>query len=119
MSSRAAESMAKGSSVDSLSFELTATTPEGQRFVSLAETHARMFAARADAHDRAGTFPFENFDELRASGFMAAGVPKEYGGLGVESLHDLMVGMSRLGRGDASTAIAANMHIAGGVVIVR
>jgi alkylation response protein AidB-like acyl-CoA dehydrogenase len=102
-----------------MNFELAAITEPGARFVELAEEHAAVFATRAAEHDRDGTFPFENFEDLRRSGFMAGAVPPEYGGLGVESLHDLMVGMSRLGRGDASTAIAANMHIAGGAVVVR
>lgn len=82
--------------------------------MELAAQHAVVFATRAKQHDRDGTFPFENFQELQSTGVMASVVPREYGGLGVESLHDLMVGMNRLGRGDASTAIAANMHIAGG-----
>lgn len=101
------------------SFELRASTTTGEQYVRLAEEHAAVFATRSEQHDRDATFVFENFKELKASGFMAAGIPRDYGGLGVESLHDLMVGMSRLSRGDASTAIAANMHIAGGTVIVR
>jgi hypothetical protein len=44
-------------------------------------------------------------------------VPQELGGLGLESPHDLMVGVSRLGRGRASTAIAFNMHISGALAI--
>ena len=100
-------------------FELTATTPSGERFVQLAEAHAEVFATRAEKHDRESSFPFENFEDLQKSKFLAAAVPEEYGGLGVESLHDLMVGLSRLGRGDASTAIASNMHITGAAVVVR
>jgi alkylation response protein AidB-like acyl-CoA dehydrogenase len=41
----------------------------------------------------------------------AATVPAELGGLGVASLRDHAAGMSRLGRGDGSTAIAMNMHL--------
>lgn len=100
-------------------YELEARTAAGERFVRLAEEHAEAFAARAEKHDREGTFPFENFDDLRTSGFMAATAPEWSGGLGLESLHDLMVGMSRLARGDGSTAIAANMHVAGVAVVSR
>jgi alkylation response protein AidB-like acyl-CoA dehydrogenase len=102
-----------------ISFELTAMTPPGERFVQLAEEHAEVFATRAEKHDRENTFPFENFEDLQKSKLLAAAVPEEYGGLGVESLHDLMVGLSRLGRGDGSTAIASNMHITGAAVVVR
>jgi alkylation response protein AidB-like acyl-CoA dehydrogenase len=42
---------------------------------------------------------------------MSAGVPEELDGLGVEAVQDLVAGVSRLARGDGSTAIAANMHI--------
>jgi alkylation response protein AidB-like acyl-CoA dehydrogenase len=92
--------------------ELQAATEPGRKFVELAEVHAADFAMRADQHDRDGTFPSENVEAMRDSGFLAGPVPLPLGGMGVESLHDVMVGMSRLARGCASTAIAANMHIA-------
>ena len=92
--------------------ELQATTEAGKRFVALAEEHAADFATRADQHDREGSFPFENIEALRESGYLAGPVPTDLDGMGAESPHDVMVGMSRLARGCASTAIAANMHIA-------
>lgn len=91
---------------------LQPVTEAGRRFVALCEDHAADFAARADQHDREGSFPFENWDEMKASGVLGACVPTEFGGLGVESLHDVMVGTSRLARGDASTTIGAHMHYA-------
>lgn len=99
--------------------ELAPVTDAGRRFVELAEKHAADFSERADRHDREATFPFDNFEDMTKSGFLAGVVPEAYGGLGVESLHDLMVGMSRLARGDASTAIAANMHIGGTNNVLR
>jgi alkylation response protein AidB-like acyl-CoA dehydrogenase len=94
-----------------MDFALQPLTPPGRRFVALAEQHATDFVSRAAEHDRDGSFPFENIAAMQESGVMAACVPEELGGLGVRSVHDYMVGMSRLGRGDGSTAIAANMHM--------
>jgi alkylation response protein AidB-like acyl-CoA dehydrogenase len=94
-----------------MDFALQPLTEPGKRFIALAEQHAADFASRAAAHDRESSFPVENIAALQQSGVMAACVPEELGGLGVRSLHDYMLGMSRLGRGDGSTAIAANMHI--------
>ena len=37
-------------------------------------------------------------------------MPEAFGGLGNASIHDQMVALNRLGRGDGSTAIATNMH---------
>jgi len=94
-----------------MDFQLMPVTSPGVRLIRLAEQHARDFATRAEQHDRDGTFPFENVEALRKSGVMAACVPEELGGLGVDSIHDYVLAINRLGRGDGSTAIAANMHI--------
>ncbi len=99
--------------------ELKPITEAGKRFVALAEEHAADFATRADQHDREGSFPFENIESLQKSGFMAATVPEEFGGIGLASTYDHMVGMSRLARGCASTAIASNMHIGAARVMAR
>src|ERR1700675_464580 len=41
------------------------------------------FAPRADAYDREGAFPAEDFDDLRHAGMLAAVVPPDHGGLGL------------------------------------
>lgn len=87
-------------------------TEVGKRFVAQCEEHAEDFASRADEHDRESSFPTENVDAMKASGAIAACVPAELGGGGLTSVHDLAVGMNRLGRADGSTAIAMNMHLA-------
>lgn len=91
--------------------ELKPTTPQGERFVALAEDHAADFATRAEQHDRESSFPFENYDAMKKSLFLAGPVPEDLGGFGVTSVHDLGVGLARIARADASTAIATNMHI--------
>ena len=93
-------------------FELAATTEPGARLVRLAETLAADFATRAAVHDRDASYPHASVDALRDSGYLAAAVPAEHGGMGVASVHDLIVAASRLARGDASVAIGANMHMA-------
>ena len=93
-----------------MDFELHARTESGRRLVALAEELAADFAARAAEHDRAGTYPHEDVAALRDSGYLAAPIPQELGGLGVESVHDLLVASSRLSRGQPSVAIGANMH---------
>ncbi len=92
--------------------ELQATTEAGRKFVALAEEHAADFATRADQHDREASFPHENIEALQASGFLAGPIPEEFGGLGVASVLEVAIGMSRIARGCASTAISANMHMA-------
>jgi alkylation response protein AidB-like acyl-CoA dehydrogenase len=94
-----------------LNFELQPLTEPGRRFVEACEQCAETFAGRAAAADRAGKFPVENIDTLRSGGLIGAAVPEEFGGMGVDSLHDLALGVSRLGRADSAMAIAYNMHL--------
>jgi alkylation response protein AidB-like acyl-CoA dehydrogenase len=42
------------------------------------------FAPRADSHDRAASFPFDDYADLRAEGLLGLCVPERYGGLGAE-----------------------------------
>jgi len=94
-----------------VSIELSALTEAGARMIALAEQHATEFASRAEKYDAENTFVRENFDDMRASGFLAGTAPASAGGLGVESLHDMTVAVSRIARGCSATAIAVNMHL--------
>jgi alkylation response protein AidB-like acyl-CoA dehydrogenase len=100
-------------------FELTAKTEAGERLVQIAEALADDFANRAAIHDREASFPHAGIDALKAAGYFTAPIPAERGGLGVTSVHDLVVASSRLARGDASIAIGVNMHLVVLVNIVR
>ncbi len=93
-------------------FELTARSEPGGRLVSLAETLAEEIAPRAAAHDRDASFPFDSFSILKESGYFIAPIPEGLGGLGVTSLHDVVVASSRLARGDAALTLGVNMHFA-------
>ena len=102
-----------------MDFALQPNTTSGSRLVELAEKHATDFTTRAAQHDREGSFPFENIEAMKRSGLMSACVPLELAGLGVESLHDAMLGINRLGRGDGSTAIGTAMHLLSSWMITR
>ena len=71
--------------------ELRARTPAGADLVARAERLAGDVASRAAAHDRDGTYPHESIRSLRDAGYLVAPVPAELGGLGVSSVHDLIV----------------------------
>ena len=49
-------------------------------YIARAELLAPRFAARAAEHDRDGSFPFENFEELSEAGLLALTVPAALGG---------------------------------------
>jgi alkylation response protein AidB-like acyl-CoA dehydrogenase len=70
---------------------------------------AAEFATRSAAHDRDGSHPTENYDRLRAEGFLALTIPKELGGAGFGFLSHTLA-FEALGQGCPSTALAFNMH---------
>jgi alkylation response protein AidB-like acyl-CoA dehydrogenase len=70
----------------------------------------RRIADRAAGHDRDGSFPSDDLDELRAAGYLAALVPEALGGWGL-SLEALTAEQSRLAAAAPATALAVNMHL--------
>ncbi|MDQ6420590.1 acyl-CoA dehydrogenase family protein [Paenibacillus sp. LHD-117] len=80
------------------------------RRVKTVEPLAARFAERAEKHDREGSFPFENFADLREAGYLKLTVPPEYGGDGI-SLYELVLLQERLAYGDGATALAVGWHI--------
>ncbi len=78
--------------------------------LQIADELAAKFRERAAQHDREGSFPVENFDDLRAAGFASLSVPVEYGGWGA-GLLDSLLAMERIAMGDGSTALAMTMHV--------
>jgi len=91
---------------------LEPVTAQGAHFAALADELAARFWDRAADHDRDGSFPAENVADLVATRVIAVAVPERFGGLGVTSTLDLGVGLTRLARGCASTALGLNMHVA-------
>jgi alkylation response protein AidB-like acyl-CoA dehydrogenase len=72
-------------------------------------TLAPGFAARAAELDAGDEFVAANYAELKASGLLAAGVPQELGGQGLE-LAELCEMLRTLARACPSTALAFSMH---------
>ncbi len=99
--------------------ELRARTEPGGRLVALAEALADEIGPHAAAHDRDASFPFESFAAVKRSGYFIAPIPEELGGLGVASVHDVLVASSRLARGDAALTLGVNMHLAYLLNVVR
>ncbi len=82
------------------------------RLLERARAHAADFATRADKHDRENSFPHENYDAMKESGYAQMTMPEEFGGEGVDLL-ELCACQEQLGQGCAGTAIGINMHIFG------
>jgi alkylation response protein AidB-like acyl-CoA dehydrogenase len=67
-------------------------------------------AERAPTYDRDNTFFREDFEELRAAGYLTMAVPTELGGLGY-TLADVCREERRLARRAPATALGTNMHV--------
>ncbi|WP_433827555.1 acyl-CoA dehydrogenase family protein [Actinoplanes sp. CA-015351] len=70
---------------------------------------APRFAARAAATDRDGTFPVDDFADLRDSGFFGLMVPSRLGGAGAGFAEYAEIAYE-LARGNGATALVFNMH---------
>jgi alkylation response protein AidB-like acyl-CoA dehydrogenase len=77
--------------------------------VAAAQRLAPRFAARAADHDRDGSFPVEDFADLRAAGLFGLMVPTRLGGAGA-GFADYAAVAYELARGNGPTALVFNMH---------
>ena len=68
------------------------------------------FDERAPVYDRENRFFHEDFEELRASGYLKIAIPQEFGGLGL-GIDEVVKLQRRLAYVAPATAIAVNMHI--------
>jgi len=67
------------------------------------------FAARAAVHDQAGSFPADDFADLRDAGLFGLLVPERLGGMGASYAEYARVAFE-LARGNGATALVFNMH---------
>ena len=70
---------------------------------------APRLAARAAGHDRDGSFPVDDFADLRQAGLFGLMVPRELGGQGATFAEYAAVA-TELARGNGATALVFNMH---------
>src|SRR3954469_23270233 len=86
-------------------------TAQQRSLLSLAHELGRTkFAPRAAQWDREASFPFANYNDLRASGLLSICVPKSSGGLGADYATYMMVA-AEIGRFCGATALTWNMHV--------
>ena len=95
-----------------MSYELRPRTKEGESFIKATESVINILRDRADNADKKSIVDVSNLADMLSSGIIGAFVPKNFGGFGLTSVHDWMVGISRLGQGDGSVALMVNMHLA-------
>ncbi len=82
------------------------------KLLALAGELADDFATRAAQHDREASFPVENVERMKETGYTALVIPERNGGLGAD-LIDYALCQERLARGCAATALSINMHLFG------
>jgi alkylation response protein AidB-like acyl-CoA dehydrogenase len=70
----------------------------------------RVLAPRASEHDRAATFPIENFRDMHGEGLLRICVPAADGGLGAD-FQTYCLAAAELGRYCGATALSWNMHV--------
>jgi alkylation response protein AidB-like acyl-CoA dehydrogenase len=88
-----------------------AFTSKQRRLLTLAHELGRdKFAARAAQWDQTASFPFANYDDLRAAGLLKLCVPESHGGLGADYATYMMLA-AEIGRFCGATALTWNMHI--------
>ncbi|HJU28499.1 MAG TPA: acyl-CoA dehydrogenase family protein, partial [Candidatus Binataceae bacterium] len=61
-------------------------TEREQRFLDLAGMLADDFAQRAARHDEEESFPYENYERLKETGYSNLIIPEKFGGLGATML---------------------------------
>jgi alkylation response protein AidB-like acyl-CoA dehydrogenase len=86
------------------------THDESQRAIDTARKMAAEFNRVGAKHDRENTFPDELVPIFKQSGLAALNVPKRFGGLGADVWTTARC-VQELAKGDASCALAFNMHI--------
>ena len=78
-------------------------TASQQKWFDISAKHADVFAGRAAKYDEEGSFPHENYQDMKDSGYTNMPIPEQLGGGGADLL-DICIAQERLARGDGATA---------------
>jgi alkylation response protein AidB-like acyl-CoA dehydrogenase len=90
---------------------VTTTKPANVLYAAvLTDEMLARFDERAPIYDRENAFFTEDFEELRASGYLDIAIPREFGGPGL-SLEEVLGLQKRLAYHAPATAVAVNMHL--------
>ena len=87
----------------------TLPSPTATTMTGIPEAMLESFRGRAAALDRANAYFESDLADLRSSGYLAAAVPAEFGGWGLD-LAQLAASQRRLARYAPATALAMTMH---------
>ncbi|MDN5205426.1 acyl-CoA dehydrogenase family protein [Fulvivirgaceae bacterium BMA10] len=82
---------------------------EKKDIIALCGDLAEKFIKRAPKYDKEGSFPVENFQDLKDAGLLGIMIPKEHGGMGADFL-TYTKALEQLAMGCSSTALTFNMH---------
>jgi len=94
-----------------MSYRIVPMTPAGERLIATANGLRDVFRERTNAADRANEICADNYTDMQTAGITAAFVPEELGGMGLRSIHDWILAIATLAKGDGSAAIAISMHL--------
>ncbi|WP_174614356.1 acyl-CoA dehydrogenase family protein [Virgibacillus ihumii] len=78
--------------------------------LDLMKETVKPFKQRGEIHDREGTFPFDNFNDLKDIGYPALTIPEKFGGLGI-SLCEMLKHQEIIAKADGSTALSIGWHM--------
>lgn len=94
-----------------MSYNIAPATLAGERVIAAAADLIEPFRSRAEAADQANEICADNYTDMQRSGVASAFVPEELGGFGLRSMHDWILTIATLAKGDGSAAIAISMHL--------
>jgi len=89
--------------------DIPPTEMTSEQIIELCGELGKVFATRAAKHDKEGSFPEENFQELKDANLLCIMIPKDRGGMGADFL-TYTKALEQIAKGDASTGLTFNMH---------